>query len=336
MNNDQGINFEENLGQQDANITNKIKNVAKAAAHTVSIAMHPLVEEYAQLFTHGARTPVLRRPSDIGLEYEDVTFPSMDGVPLEAWFIPADSDKLLIINHPMPCNRYGFPGHIAPWNTMFGGFEVNLLPELKHLHDAGYNILTYDLRNHGLSGTGNGGLAGIGYFECRDVIGSLWYAKSHKDLANMTTGLYSRCMGGNSTIIAWNRWSQEFEHIKALVLLQAVSGRTFIEKGAERIHLDPQKAAQQLDQRLQEIAGLRLDELSPQAYAHSVNVPTLQVQVRRDFLIHSSDTQEIFDALGTTQKELFWIEGSDQRFYGYNYFGQYPEKLVGWFDRYMN
>lgn len=23
---------------------------------------------------------------------------------------------------------------------MFGGFEVNLLPELKHLHDAGYNI----------------------------------------------------------------------------------------------------------------------------------------------------------------------------------------------------
>jgi hypothetical protein len=67
---------------------------------------------------------------------EDVFFPSLDGVPLEAWFIPADSDKLLIINHPMTCNRYGFPGHLPPWNTMVGGFEVNFLPELKHLHDA--------------------------------------------------------------------------------------------------------------------------------------------------------------------------------------------------------
>ena len=32
---------------------------------------------------------------------------------------------------------------------MFGDFEVNFLPELKHLQDDGYNILTYDLRNCG-------------------------------------------------------------------------------------------------------------------------------------------------------------------------------------------
>jgi hypothetical protein len=38
----------------------------------------------------------------------------------------------------------GLPGHLAPWTTMFAAFEVNFLPELKHLHDAGYNILTYD------------------------------------------------------------------------------------------------------------------------------------------------------------------------------------------------
>jgi hypothetical protein len=51
----------------------------------------------------------------------------------------------LIINHPMPCNRYCYPEHLLPWNTMFGDFEVNFLPELKYLHDAGcnYSILTY-------------------------------------------------------------------------------------------------------------------------------------------------------------------------------------------------
>jgi hypothetical protein len=52
---------------------------------------------------------------------KDAFFPSLDGIPLEAWFIPARSDKLLIVNHPMTCNRYGFPGHLPPWNAMFGG-----------------------------------------------------------------------------------------------------------------------------------------------------------------------------------------------------------------------
>lgn len=67
-----------------------------------------------------------------------------------------------------------------------------------------------------------------------------------------------------------------------------------------------------------------------------MKVPTLMAQLRREFLIHAEkDGQEIFDALGSTEKELLWIEESNQRFYAYNHFGQHPERLVGWFDRYM-
>jgi pimeloyl-ACP methyl ester carboxylesterase len=126
---------------------------------------------------------------------------------------------------------------------MFGGFEVNFLPELKHLHDAGYKILTYDLRNHGLSGSANGVTSGLGLLECRDVVGSIRYAKGRKELAAMTTGLYSRCMGGNSTVIALVKWPEEFMQIQALVLLNVVSGKTFIERGAENLHLDPKRPA---------------------------------------------------------------------------------------------
>lgn len=111
---------------------------------------------------------------------------------------------------------------------MFGGFEVNFLPQLKHLHDAGYNILTYDLRNHGLSGEANGVISGLELLECRDVVGSIRYAKSQKNLKAMKTGLYSRCMGGNSTIIAIAKWPEEFSDIQALILLNVVSGKTFI------------------------------------------------------------------------------------------------------------
>jgi hypothetical protein len=119
-----------------------------------------VIDGLADFFAHSVRTPILRRPDEYELNYEDVFFPSMDGVSLEGWFIPAKSDRLTICNHFMPGNRYGYPGHMDPWKN-FGGFEVNFLPGYKALHDAGFNILAYDLRNHGLSGSGNGGLVGI-------------------------------------------------------------------------------------------------------------------------------------------------------------------------------
>ena len=63
---------------------------------------------------------------------------------------------------------------------------------------------------------------------------------------------------------------------------------------------------------------------------------TFVAQLRRDFLIEAEkDGQEIFDALGAEDKELFWIEDSNQRFYAYNYFGQHPEKLIEFFNEKM-
>jgi uncharacterized protein len=93
-----------------------------------------VIQNVANSFRSQPRAPILGTPVDENLEYEDVTFPSKDGVPLEAWFIPRKgSDKLIIVNHPGYFNRYGFPSHIEPWRSMFaiGGndFEVNLIPE---------------------------------------------------------------------------------------------------------------------------------------------------------------------------------------------------------------
>lgn len=316
---------EKNIGQHDV-----------AEPTPGGVELEAFVDGYVGLFATGVRTPVLERPSDYGMDYEELTFPSMDGVPLDAWFIPADSDKLLIINHPMTCNRYGFPGHLEPYQNMFGGFEVNFLPELKHLHEAGYNILTYDLRNCGLSGQGNGGFSGLGLLEARDVVGSVRFAKSHPAMSQMRTSLFSRCMGGNSTIIAMDFWPEEFEHIEALAVLNVVSGKTFVVKGALNAGLNPGEAVAMLSEKLRNVNGMRLEEETPEPHAHAVKVPTFMAQLRRDFLVEAEkDGQEIFDALGAEDKELFWIEDSNQRFYAYNYFGQHPEKLIAFFDAKM-
>jgi hypothetical protein len=78
------------------------------------------------------------------------------------------------------------------------------------------------------------------------------------------------------------------------------------------------------------------DEETPLPYAKLVKAPTLIAQLRRSFLVHGEeDGQAIFDALGSQEKELLWIEESNQRFYAYNHFGQHPERLVGWFDKHM-
>ena len=51
------------------------------------------------------RTPILRTPDEYGLEYEEVTFRAIDGVELRGWFIPANSNKLII--HDEEVDRVG-------------------------------------------------------------------------------------------------------------------------------------------------------------------------------------------------------------------------------------
>jgi uncharacterized protein len=99
---------------------------------------------------------------------------------------------LIIHNHFLPGNRYGYPGHLPEFGGL-GGFEVNFLPEYKALHDAGYNILCYDI-------------------------------------PSMTTLLLSVCLGGDSTCVAMAKHPEEFEHIKSLILLQPVSASYIIEE----------------------------------------------------------------------------------------------------------
>ncbi|KAL7920890.1 Alpha/Beta hydrolase protein [Trichoderma austrokoningii] len=298
--------------------------------------MSQLVETHAQLFKNGQRSPILRRPDEYGMKYEDIFFPSLDGTILQGWFIPApNSKKLIIANHPMTCNRYGYPGHLEEFGG-FGGFEVNFLPDYKALHDAGYNIICYDLRNHGISDQGSGGMCGaLGYYEARDVVGSLIYARSRSDTKDNTIGLLSRCMGGNATIHAMSHFPEHFHDIKALVLLQAVSGHAFVEKGAMNAGLDVDVTVKAFDKRIHDLSGFYLKELSPIPLAKNVTVPTLFAQVRKDALIDTKDTQEIFDALSSKEKQLIWIEDTTRRFDGYNYFAKKPAELVEWFGKYV-
>ena len=304
-----------------------------------------LLRRFAEGFgtTDQVRAPVLHTPSERGLDYEDVTFPSLDGTPLEGWFIPsAGSDKLVIANHPMGFCRSGQPTHLDPWNSEWGssgnGFEVDFVPDYKILHDAGYNVLAYDLRNHGLSGSANGGGSTSGWFEARDVVGSLRYSRSREETKDMTTGLFSRCLGCNSTFAAMTQYPEEFEGVRCLVAPQPVTTHIIVRHqlalaGVPEDRLDD--AITDLDQRIQITTSLGFASRDNREWARNVRVPTFLYQVHDDVLTDLSDVQTTFDNIPLEEKKLQWVQGTTARWDGYLEFQRHPEPMLEWFEQYM-
>lgn len=285
------------------------------------------------------RSPLLKSPASQGLEFESVSFPSEDGVPLEAWFIPrSGSDKLIIANHPRYFSRYGFPSHLEPWKSMFavGGndFEVDFIPDYKILHDADYNVLTYDLRNLGHSGAGNGGISSGGVLESRDVIGSLRYARARPDLGKMRTALFSRCLGCNATLFAIAGRPEEFAGVRALVGVQPLSPRRIIERVLALNGIGEEGVAE-VARGIEFATSFAIDAMSPIAPSSAVQLPTFLYGVREDVLTKPSDLQAMFDNIPAAEKELFWIEGSTRRWDGYTYFARHPQRMLQWFAKFI-
>jgi len=281
------------------------------------------------------RSPILRRPDEYGMKYEDISFQSADGLALEGWYIPSKSpsNKIVICNHFSPGNRYGYAGHIKPWKGA-GGFEVNFLPKYKALVEAGYNVMAYDLRGHGFSSPGQNGAYNPNFFEYKDVIGSLNYVKSRPETKDMDIHLHSMCLGGNSTLVAMRKNPEVFEGIKSMMLVQPISGDALVRRLCKNMRLG-KKGYQTFEDIYRELYGFSIKDSSPIGDAPFVNIPTFVAQVRKDQATYAEeDVQAVYDAIPITDKKLYWIEGTTQRFKGYTYFSEKPQQMIEWYNKF--
>ncbi|MFF5113645.1 alpha/beta hydrolase family protein [Streptosporangium sp. NPDC000509] len=284
------------------------------------------------------RSPLLKDPGDYGLDYENVTFPSLDGTPLEAWWIPREgSKKLIIANHPLWFSRYGFPAHLEPWRSIGAAtgndFEVDYVPDYRILHDAGYNVLTYDFRNLGQSGSANSGGGSGGRFEARDVIGSLHFARADARTRGMTIGLFSRCQGMNATMFAMQEHPGEFDDVRCVLAPQPLSVGVTMRRNLERLGFPDR--IDELEREIQMQVSFTFEEMTPVPWAKAVRTPTYLYQVKDDLMTDPSDVQAMYDNIPIDEKELHWIEGTTARWDGYLDFRRDPQPKLDFLARHM-
>ena len=299
-----------------------------------------LAERIVELRVAPERLPNPKTPADYGMEYRDVDITTADNVRLSAWEIPAatPSGKTVIVNHPLLTTRYGSEEGLD-------GVEAEFLPMVKHLHDAGYNVVTYDFRGQGDSDGGIGSAAigtetpvGVGVLEWQDVAASVRYVLDSPEFGNDDIVLLSQCMGANATFLAFQEEPELFANpqIKGVIANQPTLSYDFsdryIRANAFGLNLVDDVLRVQQDK-----YGFGFADTVK--YVPSVTVPVLYAQVEKDVYTFDEETgqndiQKIMDAT-PTEHDIVWIGsdqeiafGSDARFDAYQYFNTHPEELL--------
>jgi pimeloyl-ACP methyl ester carboxylesterase len=281
---------------------------------------------------YSRRQPVVRTPAEVGLDCEEVEFPSSDGLTLRGWYIPAppgdasagDRPRVIILTHPMFFNRHGFVVRSQGWLRLFKT-DVDLLKTAAALQHAGYAVLTFDFRNHGESAPG---LCGVGLIEYQDVLGAVAYVNGRHSPHLPQIGFVSFCMGANATMVALSADPGHLENVRFLVAIQPVSALVFFRSYLKDVYTPLSLYLIPLVDRLvQWRGGFGLQEMSPLEHARNIHVPTLYVQAREDPWTELSDIEGFHEATAGP-KALWLIEGEMDRFDTYNYVGDHPERIL--------
>jgi len=119
-------------------------------------------------------------PADFGLQYEQITVTTSDGLDLVGWYVPGDNGATIIAQHGSP-----------------GPMQDNLY-EASVFHAEGYNVLLSAFRAHGLS---EGDMLSFGYHETKDLEAWYQYLLTRDDVDPERIGIFGESMGGGVAIM---------------------------------------------------------------------------------------------------------------------------------------
>jgi pimeloyl-ACP methyl ester carboxylesterase len=162
------------------------RNIAFAALLSIALACvflqyvaHPLILSYG--IAHPARVGVCCvTPADGGLDYEDMSFTTSDGLTLRGWYLPSKNRAAVILLHPHASNRIGM-------------LDLAVL-----FARRGYGVLLFDLRAHGES---DGEVLPFGGDEAEDVVSAAAYLQTRADVDPEKIGAMGWSLGAQVAIL---------------------------------------------------------------------------------------------------------------------------------------
>lgn len=167
---------------------------------------------------------------------------------------------------------------------------------------AGYNVLVFDSRAHGLS---EGKYNCVGIKEYRDLI--KWIELAHS-LGNSEVVLHGVCIGGSTAIFAATDPSCP-EYVTRLTVEGLFT--SFYESFAEHTRRKGKPAfpvAQQMRLLCKRRLGIDIKKFAPERCIDRLKLPILMLHGKEDIFSVPDKAQELFDKCGSTDKTLLWFE----------------------------
>lgn len=273
-------------------------------------------------------------PENYGLDYEEVQFPAWDGIRVSGWFIPAErldghNPPTVILVHSWQWNRSGYTAN-GLFANVTGSKKIELLKLAKIFHEQGYHVLTFDLRNHGQSASAHPVTFGQG--EAKDLLGSLTYIATRKDVNPNLIGVVGFSIGANAALFAMPQTNL----IKAIVAVQPTTPSLF----SLRLLNDifgvfgmPIRLIVEFVYRI--FGGPRLIGIDPAFAVSSVqDTPVLYIQGVGDNWGSPEDVSNMANATPSAQEMLF--VNSSHRFDGYSYIIENPGPACAFFKQHFS
>lgn len=229
------------------------------------------------------------------------------------WFIPGESQATIILLHGFGCRRQ------------------EMLDHAQVLHQAGYSTLLFDFYGQGDS---DGDAVTLGFREQQDLHAAIDYLKSRDDVDSSNIGVLGISMGASVAIMG----AAQSPDIKAVIADSPFeSAQQAIEEGFTRvIGLPAFPFAPITLQIIEWRLGVSPEQVVPREYVAVISPrPLLIIHGLADTEVSPANSEILF-ALAGEPRELWLVPGIDHARGMQDRREEYSERIVGFFDRYLD
>jgi fermentation-respiration switch protein FrsA (DUF1100 family) len=232
---------------------------------------------------HPPRRGIGSTPAAMGMAYSDVSFKTRDALTLRGWWIPGTRHESIVMIHGLSNSRH------------------EPLDKAGYLHEAGYNLLVFDLRGHGQS---DGEGTTMGFREPEDARAAVAEARA---LDPGPIALFGYSLGASIGV----EEAAVNPDVNAVVEDSGFSsvGEVFMARFSEVTHLPDLPWAAPLLAFGQMDVGTSLWSVQPVAKAALLDKPLLAIIGSADTIVPPAEGMAIFQA-AAGPKQLLVVPGA--------------------------